>query len=176
MESTGTKPRFSPLRQKIVRTKSFLNAKAVRNEFHVASVRITRHRKGASCYFMPLVCCMLPMRPYSAVRGTGPLCWHLPRMCSRFRAAGGLLLGHLDSETGYRDSLRAAPPRWVPALPNRSACEVVGGCGGRARLRCCHGSPQHFVLHSRRMGAALRSRPVGQSRRCERGRSSAHLD
>lgn len=53
-----------------------------------------------------ILCCILPMRPSPAGRRTGPLCGHLPRMCSRFRAAGGLLLGHLDSETGYRGSHR----------------------------------------------------------------------
>ena len=35
--------------------------------------------------------------------------------------------------------------------------------GGWLLLLCCHGSPQHFMLHSRRMGAALCSGAVGKN-------------
>lgn len=96
--------------------------------------------------------------------------------CRWFRAAGGLPLGHLDGEIYYRDSLRAVPPRCVPALPKRSACVVCRYVFGSARRCCCHGSPQHIMLRSLTMGAALRSRPVGENHRWVWSPSSSHLD
>lgn len=115
-----------PPRRKIVRTKRFLKASAVANGSHVGSVRRRRHREGAGCYFLPLGCCMPP---------TGPLCC----TCPGCAPASGRLLGHLG--TGSR--VPGPGGLWERRVLPECVCSL-------AVHGCCHGSPQHSVLRSRR--------------------------
>lgn len=148
-DNRGFSPRHS---RKIVQKRSFLKATVVKKWI---SCCFSPDNTTPNCYFMPLICyilpsCRLTMRSEGRVFSAGTCRW----FGAAFRAAGGLPLGHLDSEICYRDSLRAAPPRCVPALPKQSACVVwrwvLGGAVAMDRLNtscCVHGRWEQRCVH-----------------------------
>lgn len=105
----------------------------------------------------------------------GALCCHLALMQRRLsatRLGACLPPGHLDNEIYQRKSLRAISSqdhssggkreRRVWRYVFERVLSEVDRLSGWLLLLCCHGSPQQFVLHSRRMGAVPRSSAVGK--------------